>query len=83
MGAQLNEMSQIHRIKENGKYIFIVNALLIEGIDFLYQSKYEKSCLEKCVFSFPVHWVESTDQKQAKHILLRNIKLFACIYAFI
>lgn len=55
MGAQLNEMSQIHRIKENGKYIFIVNALLIEGIDFLYQSKYEKSCLEKCVFSFPVH----------------------------
>ena len=39
MGAQNNEKSLKCGINENGKYFFIVNTLLIEGIDFLYQDK--------------------------------------------
>ena len=64
-------------MNENGKCLFMLNNLLTEGTDFLYQGKNKNSYLGKCTFS---DW---TDQKQAKHIFLRNIKLCACIYILI
>lgn len=60
MGAQINEKSLICGINENGNYFFIVNTLLIEGIDFLYQDKNNNLSLGKFIFSFSIHY-ESTD----------------------
>lgn len=58
MGAQVSEKSLICGMNKNGKYLFMLNNLLIEATHFLYQSKNKNSYLEKCTFS------ECKDEKQ-------------------
>ena len=77
MGAQVSEKSLICGMNKNGKYLFMLNNLLIEGTHFLYQSKNKNSYLEKCTFS------ECKDEKQENIYFLRNIKLHASICIFI
>lgn len=52
IGAQVNKKLPVYGINENGKYLFIVNTLLIEGIDFLPQGKYKNSYLRTRIFFF-------------------------------